>query len=406
MHNSSEIICLLLGFTLSLSVFADSRGRVRLDTGEGDAIQLYGASYALLIGVSDYTAGWPDLESIPRELDAVKAMLKDQGFQVVKHLNPDSLTLERAFNDFIADYGLKPDNRLLFFFAGHGHTRKQGTKGYLVPTDAPVPDKDERGFVRKALSMIQVMTFAREIEARHALFLFDSCFSGTIFESRNLPPPPQISRAVAEPVRQFITAGGAGETVPSRSVFTPAFIDALRYRKGDLNGDGYITGSELGVYLNAEVPQYVSQVPQFGKIREYDLAQGDFVFEVGRATTIPTTTTIVVPPSNTEPTRSIDPADITKQLKTCEVHFNANRLTSGKGGTALECYTDVLEKEPHNREAQAGLERMEERYAGWINNALNTNSLARARRYMESLRKINSESPRLDALEERLEGYQ
>ncbi len=108
-------------------------------------------------------------------------------------------------------------------------------RGFLVPTDAPNPLRDAPGFRRKALSMAQIVTWAREMTAKHALFLFDSCFSGTVFRTRALPDePPHIDRLANEPVRQFITAGSANEEVPARSVFTPAFVDALEHREGDL----------------------------------------------------------------------------------------------------------------------------------------------------------------------------
>jgi len=48
-----------------------------------------------------------------------------------------------------------------------------------------------------------------------------------------------------------------------------------------MNRDGYITGRELGLYLRSEVSRYTEQIPQFGEIRDYHLAQGDFVFVVG-----------------------------------------------------------------------------------------------------------------------------
>ena len=148
-----------------------------------------------------------------------------------------------------------------------------------MPVDAPSPLEDEKNFLRKALSMDRILTWARESEAKHSLFLFDSCFSGTIFKARALPDhPPAISSAVSLPVRQFITAGSAGEPVPAQSTFTPAFIDALEYGYGDLNEDGYVSGTELGLYLQQEVPKYVNQTPQFGKINDYDLSRGDFVF--------------------------------------------------------------------------------------------------------------------------------
>ena len=57
-----------------------------------------------------------------------------------KVLNPDSETFKKSYEDFIGDYGYNADNRLLFFFSGHGYSRSGGTKGYLVPADAPVAD--------------------------------------------------------------------------------------------------------------------------------------------------------------------------------------------------------------------------------------------------------------------------
>jgi hypothetical protein len=59
---------LLLAFAtpaVHTSAFAaETRGvkRVEIKTAAGEAIGLYEQSHALVIGVSDYTAGWPDLE--------------------------------------------------------------------------------------------------------------------------------------------------------------------------------------------------------------------------------------------------------------------------------------------------------------------------------------------------------
>jgi len=44
--------------------------------------------------------------------------------------------------------------------------------------------------------------------------------------------------------------------------------------------DGYITGQELGFYLKNKVPQYTEQTPQYGKIKDYELSRGDFIFVV------------------------------------------------------------------------------------------------------------------------------
>ncbi len=50
-----------------------------------------------------------------------------------------------------------------------------------------------------------------------------------MFKAKSLPAvPPHIAVATAKPVRQFISAGGAGQTVPAKSVFTPHFARGLR----------------------------------------------------------------------------------------------------------------------------------------------------------------------------------
>jgi formylglycine-generating enzyme required for sulfatase activity len=260
----------------------------------GKPVGCYRESHALLVGVSDYRAGWPDLESVPEEIDRMAEALTEKGFHVVKVLDPDCDRFQNALEAFVDRYGFDRDNRLLFFFAGHGYTRL-GRKGYLVPADAPDPREDDKGFVRKAISMGRMLALAREIEAKHALFVFDSCFSGTIFKTRGLPRRPQyISDLTSRPVRQFISAGSAGETVPSRSVFTPLFIRAIG-GAADVDRDGFVTGTELGMYLHREVLAYRSgQTPQYGKIRDPELDEGDFVFFVDRPSATP-------PPPTTSP---------------------------------------------------------------------------------------------------------
>lgn len=282
-RNVGRILSLLLITTAVATADATTRGLKMVqvkDHHSGETIALYENSYALLIGASEYrNPAWPDLESIPGELELVEGALSSQGFVVEKHLNPNGRKLRSLFEEFINRYGYDKNNRLLFYFAGHGYTRQNGTKGYLVPVDAPSPEENSRGFLRKSLPMTQILAYARDSEAKHSLFLFDSCFSGTVFKTRSLPnKPPHITQMTAQPVRQFITAGSAGEVVPAKSTFTMAFVDALEYGVGDLNHDGYISGTELGLHLQAEVPRHVSQTPQFGKIQDYELSRGDFVF--------------------------------------------------------------------------------------------------------------------------------
>ena len=272
-------LCLVLaGAGGSLAAGKGLGGVVRIKTRTGGSLRLYDGSYALIIGVSRYEH-WPHLESVPGEIRQVAALMRKQGFKVQEILDPDSGQLEDAFENFIENYGYQKENRLVFFYSGHGYSPASGKKGYLVPRDAPSPNRDRIGFRRKALPMTQILAWARDMEAKHSLFLFDSCFSGTVFTAKSRPVPRYIDIKTAQPVRQFITAGSASQEVPAKSVFTPSLIRALEGEADRSPKDGYVSGSELGEYLLERVSYYnPAQTPQYGKIRDPELDQGDFVF--------------------------------------------------------------------------------------------------------------------------------
>lgn len=73
MKPASAILTLLLLIFQSSMAHTDTetRGLVRIKDSQGQQVGLYKDSHALLIGVSNYTAGWPDLLAIPTELDQV-----------------------------------------------------------------------------------------------------------------------------------------------------------------------------------------------------------------------------------------------------------------------------------------------------------------------------------------------
>ncbi|MFZ4547262.1 MAG: caspase family protein, partial [Bacteroidales bacterium] len=270
-----------------ISLLAQQRGIQLLSINvEGQQVSLYEQSHALVIGVSDY---WyiDKLPGVSQDVEAVSRALENQGFNVVSVKNPDKAALERAFSDFINKYGQAKDNRLLFYYAGHGHTIPTNygeDLGYLLPVDAPKPTRDNvTAFQDGCMEMAQIETFAKRIQAKHALFIFDACFSGSLFENTRAVPA-YISFNTSKPVRQFITSGTADETVPDHSIFRQQFIEALS-GEADSDQDGYITGSELGAFLQKKVTNYSrnAQHPQYGKIRNPNLDKGDFVFMVNKA---------------------------------------------------------------------------------------------------------------------------
>jgi hypothetical protein len=302
----AAIFCLLI---TTATVFAQAnRGvgvRVKNEkTNKVEEVSLYKASYALVIGVSDYTNGWQSLPGVKSDVQAVTAALKEQGFQVTNVLNPKRTELSAAIEKFISDYGVDYENRLLIYYAGHGYTQKSGAgyeQGFIVPTDAPAPKAgNETEFRRMAVSMDSIERYAQEIEAKHALFVFDSCFSGALLTRTRSTTPPFITSKTTQPVRQFITAGADNQEVPDVSIFRGQFVEGLK-GAADLNTDGFITASELADFLQDKVTRYTrgAQTPQYGKIRDSRLDKGDFVFALPDSVVKPNTSqTVAVQPNN------------------------------------------------------------------------------------------------------------
>ncbi|MDR2095156.1 MAG: caspase family protein [Treponema sp.] len=271
-------------FAVAAVFFAQSRG-LTVTSSDGTVLTSFSGSHALVIGESAYNKGWPPLAGVKEDIQAVKRLLEEQGFSVSLLENKTSRELKAGIEDFLNTYGFEKDVRLIIYYAGHGQTLKLGDDrelGYIVPIDAPLDSRDKQGFQRTAISMKQFDTWATDIESRHVLFLFDSCFSGSIF-AVSRAAPGIIDYKISQPVRQFIASGAANETVPDKSIFRMQLEAALRNREADLNNDGYVSGSELGDFLQTTVVNYSNntQHPQYGKIRHASLDKGDFVFSVG-----------------------------------------------------------------------------------------------------------------------------
>lgn len=169
------------------------------------------------------------------------------------------------------------------FFSGHGDTQTLGGRdyGYLAPYNAGKS-------YGSLISMETLRSLSEKMgAAKHQLFIIDACFGG-LFAPTKAPVAgiarthPRYVREIARrTARQFITAGGKGQQVldgglNGYSYFTGYLLDALDKGLGDLDGDGYITLSELAGYL---VPKATNdyQTPGTGTLPGHGL--GEFLFQ-------------------------------------------------------------------------------------------------------------------------------
>lgn len=249
-------------------------------------LDFYNDYHAIVIGVSDYEY-WPKIPNAIEDAKEVSHKLLSMGYNVKLITDPDSAELNLILTRIAWDKGKEQNRALIIYFAGHGDTvgLADGSRlGYIIPKDCPLYSADPYTFDTKAISMKTLEMLALKIKSRHVLMMFDACFSGSIF-GLTRAAPSEISNKSVLPVRQFITSGDANEQVPDQSMFKICFLQALD-GFADYNKDGYLTGSELGMYLQTNVIQYTrgQQHPQYGKINNPLLDKGDFVFEIGAIT--------------------------------------------------------------------------------------------------------------------------
>lgn len=280
-----SLFCLIIIiFVISINGQTDNqRISVRTEDGKTKDVLLYTGSYALIIGNSNYDY-WDKLSGVKTDVSLVDEALKKEGFQTETAFDLKSGELERKVQKFINDYGYNSDNRLLIYFAGHGDTRTAvdgRERGYIIPVDTPKYEADQLNFRRKAVSMDTIENWAREIETKHALFVFDSCFSGKLVSRAGVKLPAFIEESLTFPARQFITSGAKDQKVSDDSYFRRMFVAGLE-GDADYNGDGYVNVTELAYFLKDRVTQYTnrSQTPQYGTLNNPDLDRGDMIFRV------------------------------------------------------------------------------------------------------------------------------
>jgi len=353
--------------------------RVAARTPEGKVIPLYRGSYAFVVGNENYRGGWDPLPGAAQDVEEVVHVLKEHGFEVTLRIDLTKDAFTRELETFCHRYGRNPDNRLLFYFAGHGHTRKMANGedlGYLVMVDAPAPEKDPVGFSLSSVDMQSIVTRSKVINARHVLFMFDSCFSGSILNLRERVVPQAISESMRLPVRQFITAGRANEPVPDQSIFKQAFLDILEGRDPEPIPDGYITGEELGLYLKNKVPEYnPAQHPQYGKINDIRLDKGDFIFALKG-------TPLTAVPPDPEGIRDYDSVirereavkatwgqwqdRMDKDFQKAELYDRSEELTSNEKATAWASFLSSYDADnPYSTRDDDLRSRAEQRHAFW-----------------------------------------
>ncbi|WIW70274.1 caspase family protein [Anaerosinus gibii] len=251
---------------------------------EFNYLSKYNNSWALVIGINKYQYVNP-LEYARNDAEAiVEILITKFGFpkeNVISLFDQDA-TKKAILSNYMSfsQSNIKENDRILVFFAGHGHTLlgNRNNIGYLIPVDGTLDD------ISTFIRWDELTRNTDLIKAKHIFFIMDACFSGLAI-TRSLPPGSTryLKNMLERYSRQVLTAGKADEVVadsggpiPEHSIFTGHLINGLEGEAA--SSDGIITANRLMAYVTDKVSrdQYSNQSPHYG----YFDGDGDFIFNV------------------------------------------------------------------------------------------------------------------------------
>ncbi len=246
------------------------------DAGEVNLDAYYRSSWAVVVGVNEYSS--PNIAPLSYAIADARAVadaLPALGFpsdqiQVLENETALKQNIERAILGLHTQ--MRSGDRLLVFFAVHGQVAKNrgGEEGYLLPYDA-----DPNNLPMTCLSMSNLALAGRSLQAKHILFVLDTCFSGHATSlPRSLPTEEMRDRVV-----QIMTAGTSGQRAAEENghgVFTREFLNGLR-GGADPEGQG-LTAMKLTVYIQDQLNgRRTPQIRQTPLLQKLD-GEGEFYF--------------------------------------------------------------------------------------------------------------------------------
>lgn len=251
---------------------------------------------AIIIGINNYSTGIPELETPVADAEKLAKILQENyQYEVQILLNKKATLLQ--LTSLLADLKQKTlhlpektlqieeNDRLIFYFAGHGIVPADGLEnrdnlaGYLVPQDA-IGDilLQKQIEINKILLPMQDLHDALvELPCRHLLVILDCCFAGAFRSSlyREILPARKVYKqrydrfirdrawqAIApaahdQKVIDYLGCFGQRGSTGQHSPFAEALFEGLRGAVHTTlkEGDGIITATELYCYLRDRVEE-------------------------------------------------------------------------------------------------------------------------------------------------------
>ncbi|MFX0172559.1 MAG: caspase family protein [Candidatus Hodarchaeota archaeon] len=212
-----------------------------------------GTHYAILIGASEFTKE-STLDNIlcpSYDLVELKKFLKhDKMFdKIIPLLNESWQETIPTVNRILAE--AEPDDFVLIYYSGHGKRSKTGKLHLAL--------KDTEAVILESTSLSMdtlVHQYIKNSDCTRILVILDCCYSGLAGSSisefkSSLPDELQLLQQESQGM-YLLTSSTAYETSKcgkTTSLYTTQILKGLLSKDADVDGDGYISASDLDQYL-------------------------------------------------------------------------------------------------------------------------------------------------------------
>lgn len=244
----------------------------------------FGKSVAFLVGVSRYEHISPQLPFVRNDLKQLRNFLLNKGGFDEVYIAADKIVTRDLVENYMFNVfpeKLKKQDRLLFYYSGHGADIKANT-GYMRFSKA----KPDQYISSHVLGIDECEAWSKIIKVKHILFIYDCCASGLAFTEKSGKPDSyrETLRTLSDNgSRTVITAGTSDQKtfgVGENSVFTKAFLNS--FEKFEDNRKGFITISEIFARIELEVNEFARRydkklTPKRWELEE-DKYNGTFLF--------------------------------------------------------------------------------------------------------------------------------
>ncbi|HFB64127.1 MAG TPA: hypothetical protein ENJ60_01180 [Aeromonadales bacterium] len=387
---------------------------------------------ALVIGNSRYAEA--PLANPVNDAKAMSAQLTRLGFDVILRTNSN----KRSMIEAIGEFGVKLEKQGgvgLFFYAGHGIQSKG--QNYLIPVNAHLKRETELEF--EAVNAARILKEMGYANNGLNIVILDACRNNPLTRSfrsakrglARIDDAPSGLLLAYSTAPGSVAADGNGRNSPYTTqlinamgqtgwslekVFKQAAREVKRETRGEqipwvsssITGDFYFSGkgqSDLPapIQVASADPDIASKDERefWGEVKSdpskemYEAYLAEYPNGHYARIAHIKLKKYQLPAQASQP-------DINQQLKVCQTHLNANRLTSGRGGNALACYEQILSEHPGNNDALTGLKQIEDKYAVWAKSQINKRRYSKAKVYLKKIALINPDSEQLSQLEDLL----